>query len=181
MSTLNVTNVSSTNIDATSVSATTMEVSSLQHSSASAANIQLNADGSISSNDIKTSSLQHSSASAPNIELNADGSIVNNIVFNEESGTSYTFSLTDNGKLVKFTSASATTATVPPNSSVDFPIGAVIGVVQYGAGTLTIEAGSGVTLNSTVGSASASFTDQFAGGQIYQMDTDEWLLIGSVE
>ena len=130
---------------------------------------------------VETTFIQHASASASNIELSADGTVINNVVINEESGTTYTLALSDNGKLVKLTSASATTVTVPPNSSVNFPVGAIIAIVQYGAGTVTIEGGSGVTVNSTAGSASASFTAQYAGGQLYQIATDEWLLIGSVE
>ena len=130
---------------------------------------------------VETTFIQHASASASNIELSADGTVINNVVINEESGTTYTLVLSDNGKLVKLTSASATTVTVPPNSSVDFPVGAIIAIVQYGAGTVSVQGGSGVTVNSTAGSASASFTAQYAGGQLYQIATDEWLLIGSVE
>ena len=130
---------------------------------------------------VETTFIQHASASASNIELSADGTVINNVVINEESGTTYTLALSDNGKLVKLTSASATTVTVPPNSSVDFPVGAIIAIVQYGAGTVSVQGGSGVTVNSTAGSASASFTAQYAGGQLYQIATDEWLLIGSVE
>lgn len=130
---------------------------------------------------VETTFIQHASASASNIELSADGTVINNVVINEESGTTYTLVLSDNGKLVKLTSASATTVTVPPNSSVNFPVGAIIAIVQYGAGTVSVQGGSGVTVNSTAGSASASFTAQYAGGQLYQIATDEWLLIGSVE
>jgi len=130
---------------------------------------------------VEAINIQHPSASASNIQLAADGTVVNNITFNVESGTSYTLDLTDNGKLLRFTSASATTVTVPLDSSVAFPIGAVIALVQYGAGTLAVQGASGVTVNSVAGSASASLTAQYSGAQLYKIATNEWILIGSVE
>ena len=129
---------------------------------------------------LKTINLQHPSASASNIQLAADGSVVSNIVQNTQSGTSYTLALADNGELLKFTSASTTTVTVPLDSSINFPIGAVIALVQYGAGTLRVQGASGVTVNSTAGTASASFTARYAGAQLYKIAANEWLLIGSV-
>jgi hypothetical protein len=130
---------------------------------------------------LKIVSLQHPLSSVQNIELGDDGRVISNVVINEQSGTSYTLSLTDNGKLIKMTSASANTITVPLDSSVNFPIGATIAVVQYGDGTLTVQGASGVTVNSTAGSASASVSDKYAGGQLYKMSANQWLLIGSVE
>lgn len=129
---------------------------------------------------LKTISLQHPSASVTNIELGSDGSVISNIVQNTQSGTSYTLALTDNGELLKFTSSSATTVTVPLNSSIAFPIGANIAIVRYGTGTLTIQGAVGVTVNSTAGTSSASITARYAGAQLYKLDTNEWLLIGSI-
>jgi hypothetical protein len=61
---------------------------------------------------------------------------------------SYTAVLTDDGKLVTMSNASANTFTVPPNSSVAFGIGTQINIAQLGAGSTSIVAGAGVTLNS---------------------------------
>ena len=70
------------------------------------------------------------------------------ILINAQTGTTYTLVLADQGKLVTAANASAITITVPPNSSVAFPVGTQIGVMQTGAGQVTLAAGAGVTLNS---------------------------------
>src|SRR5690242_10244351 len=70
---------------------------------------------------------------------------------NSQTGTSYTLVLTDAGKDVKCTNASDITLTVPPNSSVAFPVGTWLLFSQGGAGTVTATAGFGVTLNAAFG------------------------------
>jgi hypothetical protein len=56
------------------------------------------------------------------------------VLVTTQSGTSYTFALADAGSQVLFSNGSAVTATVPPNSSVAFPIGTTIDIEQAGAG-----------------------------------------------
>ncbi len=56
---------------------------------------------------------------------------------NSQSGTTYTFALTDAWSMVTFNNAAAQTVTVPPNSSVAFPIGTQIDCSQLGAGKVT--------------------------------------------
>jgi len=75
---------------------------------------------------------------------------------NEQTGTTYTLALTDDGKLVEMNNASANTLTVPPNSSVAFPVGSQILVLQTGAGQTTLVAGAGVTVNSKDGNLKLS-------------------------
>jgi hypothetical protein len=58
----------------------------------------------------------------------------------------HTLELADRDRAVTFDSASALTVTVPPNSSVAFPIGSVVYIARLGAGALTLAAGAGVTL-----------------------------------
>ena len=62
---------------------------------------------------------------------------------NTQTGTSYTLVLGDANGLVDTDNGSANTVTVPPNSSVAFPVGTQVLVVQQGAGQTTIVAGSG--------------------------------------
>jgi len=62
--------------------------------------------------------------------------------------TSQTAALTDVGKDTQITSASATTYTIPPQSSVAWVAGSYMFVSRMGSGTLTIVAGAGVTVNS---------------------------------
>jgi hypothetical protein len=99
---------------------------------------------------------------------------------NLQSGTSYTFVLADAySKTVQFTNGSAITATIPPNSSVAYPIGSVITLMQWGAGTVTVAPGSGVTLR---GDGSKFKTNaQYAIATVMKMDSDEWVMFGNVK
>lgn len=95
------------------------------------------------------------------------------------SGTSYTFVAADALREVDAGSASATTFTVPPNSSVAFPIGTVLTAVQFGAGQLTIAAGVGVSVHRPVGKT-LSAAAQFSTLYLRKRDTDDWVLSGDL-
>jgi hypothetical protein len=58
----------------------------------------------------------------------------------------YTLALSDLGKAVDVNSGTAKAVTVPPNSAVAYPVGALIEVHQVGAGAVSLTAGLGVTL-----------------------------------
>lgn len=104
-----------------------------------------------------------------------------NVGINAQTGTTYTTVLADNGKLVTQTNASAITTTIPPNSSVAYPVGAQINVVQLGAGQVTFAQGAGVTIVSTGGSASApKLRAQYSTATAIQTATDTWLVIGDI-
>lgn len=64
---------------------------------------------------------------------------------------SYTLVLTDAFKVITINKATAVTLTVPPNSSVAFPVGTVVKIRRIGVGALTYVAGAGVTINNTLG------------------------------
>ena len=70
------------------------------------------------------------------------------LTLNAQTGTTYTLVLTDSGKQVTMSNASASTLTVPPNASVAFAVGVKVQVIQLGAGAVTLTAGAGVTINS---------------------------------
>ena len=70
---------------------------------------------------------------------------------NDQTGTTYTLVLADKHRTVTASNAAAQTYTVPPNSSVAYPLGTVLTVVAKGAGQVTLAPGSGVTLNSRTG------------------------------
>lgn len=91
---------------------------------------------------------------------------------------SYTLALTDAGKLVEMSNASANNLTVPPNSTVAFAIGTQIPVVQTGAGQTAFVAGAGVTIRSLSGNL--KITGQYAGATLTKRATNEWLLLGSL-
>jgi len=100
------------------------------------------------------------------------------VSFNAQTGTTYTFVLGDgNNTVVSLTNASAITATVPPNSSVAYPVGAILQFYQGGAGQVTVAAGSGVTINSTPG---LKLRAQNSIASLIQTAANTWLLSGDV-
>ena len=99
------------------------------------------------------------------------------VPINAQTGTTYTLALSDLGKMVTLSNASAITLTVPPNSSEAFPVGAGIDLAQIGAGQVTVAQGSGVTVNATPG---LKFRAQYAGATLRKTGTDTWLLFGDL-
>lgn len=100
-------------------------------------------------------------------------------VINAQTGTTYTFALTDRNTLCTFNNASAVTVTVPPNSSVAFPLGAQIDCAALGAGKVTFAQGSGVTINSKGGNK--AINGQYVGATLTYLGTDSWLLVGDLQ
>ncbi len=97
---------------------------------------------------------------------------------NVQSGTTYTLALTDSEKTVEFSAATGVTCTVPPNSSVAFLVGSVIELYQYGAGQVTVAAGSGVTIRSPSGKL--KLTGQYSAAVLRKRATDEWVFEGDI-
>lgn len=91
---------------------------------------------------------------------------------------SYTLALTDAGKQVEMNVATANNLTVPPNSSVAFPVGTQILVTQIGAGQTTLVAGSGVTIQSN--GAKLKLTGQYAQATLIKRATDTWIVSGNL-
>jgi hypothetical protein len=103
---------------------------------------------------------------------------INELQQNAQTGTTYTLVLADGGKLVEMNNASANTLTVPPNSSVAFPVGTQILVLQTGAGQTTLAAGAGVTVNSKDGNLKLSA--QWCGATLIKRATDVWVALGDL-
>lgn len=97
---------------------------------------------------------------------------------NAQTGTSYTFVIGDAGKYCTFSNASAVTVTVPPNSSVAFPVGTQIDVGARGAGQVSIAAGVGVTIRSE--NSMLKLYRQYSGATLVKLATDEWHLVGNL-
>lgn len=95
-----------------------------------------------------------------------------------QTGTSYTAVLADADTYIRFSNAGAVSFTIPPNSSVAFPIGTVIEVEQAGAGALSFVAGSGVTLNSR--SSDLTLAGQYAVAFAKKVATDTWTINGDL-
>jgi len=106
------------------------------------------------------------------------GTTTTYLAFNNQTTTAYTLVLADAGKAVEADNASANTLTVPPNSSVAFPTGTQIIVIQQGAGATTITAGAGVTLRSK--DDALDIGGQYASVALIKRGTDEWYVTGAL-
>jgi len=104
------------------------------------------------------------------------------LTLNAQTGTTYTFVLTDNrNKLVTASNASAQTYTIPLNSSVAFPTGSVINIIAIGAGAVTIQGASGVTVASTGATATAPvLRAQYSAASLIKVGTDSWYVVGDI-
>ena len=87
----------------------------------------------------------------------------------------HTLILANLGRVVEMNTAAAANVTVPPNSSVAFPVGALLEVVWIGAGAPTIVAGAGVTLRTA---GSLTLRAQYSSITIRKRATDEWIVSG---
>lgn len=99
-----------------------------------------------------------------------------NLTQNVQTETTYTFVLTDAGKLVELNNSSAITVTVPTNASVAYPIGTQINILQTGSGQVTVSAGS-TTVNATPG---LKLRAQWSSATLIKRNTDTWVLVGDL-
>lgn len=88
---------------------------------------------------------------------------------------SYTAVLGDANNIVTLNVAGANNFTVPPHSSVAFPVGTTLTVTQTGAGQTTVVPGSGVTINTPT---SLTFRTQFSTVAVIQTASDVWEAAG---
>ena len=100
------------------------------------------------------------------------------IAINAQTGTTYTTVLTDDGKLITCSNASAISVTIPPNSSVAYGIGTQLNFAQLSTGQVTLVAGAGVTLNSS--GTKLKLKDQYAVATVVKTGTDEWFAVGNL-
>lgn len=110
-------------------------------------------------------------------DVNITGVLSQYVVTNRQTA-SYTLALSDNGKLVEMNVATANNLTVPLNSSISFPIGTEINIVQYGAGQTTVVATGGVTIRST--NSWLKLNSQYGAATLIKIGTDEWYLFGNI-
>lgn len=160
-------------------------------------------DGGISLSGSDATAITGTAGTSGNLgEFNADGDLIDsthsidqdlnqadNVIFasvstarsfysgsnlNAQTGTSYTLVLTDSGKFVTLTNASAIALTIPLNAAVAYPIGTQIEISSYGAGDVTVSCAG--TLNSA--GSFTKLTTQYKCATLKKMGTDTWLAIG---
>lgn len=98
-----------------------------------------------------------------------------------ESGSSYTFVISDgfsSGRfpLVTANSATGQLYTLPAHSSVAFPVGEKIDIAQLGAGSVEVLPAGGVTLNSPDGNI---MNTQYSFASLIQTASDIWMMVGN--
>jgi hypothetical protein len=103
------------------------------------------------------------------------------VATNAQIGTTYTLALSDNGKLVTLANASPVAVTIPLNSSVALPVGAVIMMAAYGAGAVTVSGAGGVTVVSNgATAASPVIRAQYSSVGCIQTSANNWLVVGDL-
>jgi hypothetical protein len=105
------------------------------------------------------------------------------LVFNAQTGTTYTFVLADKDKLVTASNASAQTYSIPTNASVAYPIGTQINIIQIGVGQVTINAvTSGTTTVSSAGATSTApkIRARYSAATAIKAATDLWYVVGDI-
>lgn len=112
-------------------------------------------------------------ASALTDEVGTGSVVMSEPDVNTQTG-SYTLVLSDKAKEVRMNVAGANDITVPPNSSVAFPVGSMITLTQYGAGQTSVIAGSGVTIRTSAGNLLSP--GQYSPMVLRKIATDEWYL-----
>ena len=98
------------------------------------------------------------------------------LTLNAQTGTTYTFVLTDSAKFVTLSNAAAIALSIPTNASVAFPTGTQINIVQLGAGQVTV-GGAGVTIRSQ--GTKLKLNGQYSAATCIKIGTDEWVLVGN--
>jgi hypothetical protein len=92
---------------------------------------------------------------------------------------SYTLDdLTLRDNIIEVDSASATTVTIPPDSSLNLPIGASIDVFQINTGEVTIAAGGGVTVNATPG---LKLRTRWSSCTLLKRGANSWIVYGDLK
>lgn len=92
---------------------------------------------------------------------------------------SYTLdSLTLRDNIIEVDSASATTITIPPDSSLNLPIGSSLDVIQINTGEVNIAAGAGVTINSTPG---LKLRTRWSSCTLLKRAANSWLVYGDLK
>jgi hypothetical protein len=98
------------------------------------------------------------------------------VTFDPESA-SYTLVIGNADQIVEMNVASANNLTVPLNSSVAFPVGTQITILQTGSGQTTIVATVGVTINSTPG---LKLRTQWSSATLIKRAENTWVAIGDL-
>jgi hypothetical protein len=105
-------------------------------------------------------------------------SAFNELVVNAQTGTSYPLVLTDRGGLVTLNNANPVTVTVPAYATVAYANGTQIGLLQIGAGQVTVAPAGGVTIVSF--NSANKIVGQGGLAVLIKIATNTWYLSGGI-
>lgn len=113
---------------------------------------------------------------ATGTSLNVTGNLISHVAPTPVVGA-YTLALADDGTIIEKNDSSGATVTIPLNSSVAFPIGTQIVIIQTGTGQTTIAGAVGVNLNGTPG---LKLRAQWSSCVCLKRGTDAWVVLGDL-
>lgn len=91
---------------------------------------------------------------------------------------SYTLDSLDlRDQVIEVGSSSAATVTIPLDSTIDYPVGTSIDIIQTGSGQVTIDKAVGVTLNGTPG---FKLRTQWSSATILKRAANTWIIFGDL-
>lgn len=109
--------------------------------------------------------------------MGATGDPTGNLTFSTQV-TGYTLAISDAGKVVQMNVAFTHNLTIPAYSSVAFPTGTQITVLQMGTGNTNLTSAAGVTLNSR--NSMLKLSGQWAAATMLNRGTDTWVVVGDM-
>ena len=137
----------------------------------SSGSVTLAIDTSVTADLTTAQTLTNKSLTSPRINLG----------ITTDTGTSFTPAITDNGKLVTLSNTSPITVTIPPFSSVPYPVGAQLNFVGLNTGLVTFAQGAGVVIVSTGATASApTLRVQYSSATAICTSQDNWFIAGDI-
>jgi hypothetical protein len=142
---------------------------------AAIASASTSAPGVVQLNDTYASTSTSQAATANALKSAYDLSERKALTINSQSGTTYTLVSTDaDSKMVQLTSSSSVTVTVPPAT---FSAGQQINLTRYGTGSVTLQGGSGVTVNAT---PTLILRAQYSAATLVCIDSTTFVLYGDL-
>jgi len=86
-------------------------------------------------------------------------------------------SLTERDNLIEVSSASAVAVTIPEDSTVNYPVGTSIDILQSGTGQVSIAGAGGVTVNATPG---LKLRTQWSSASLLKRAANTWIVMGDL-
>ena len=97
------------------------------------------------------------------------------MLINTQTGTTFAPALTDAGRLITLSNASAIAVTIAADATTDFPVGTQLLLMQLGAGQVTVSGAVGVTIVSRSGTKTAG---QYALISLIKVAANQWVVGG---